>query len=142
MFTKLKLKLTTLACLTLTGGCLPYAAAQRDLAREAREGVTLVRQTQDQRQTTVRQQLDFKRQMLDLAFDDDVRARPALDPDWVIVHRKAYVTAIDALSAQRTAIDQSDVAAAANLAAIDQALKQIQFLAESEAKWATLLKRN
>lgn len=135
------IRLPLLACLTL-GGCLPYAAVQRDLAREARDGVTLVRQAQDQRQTTVHQQLDFKRQMLDQAFDDDVRARAALDPDWVIVHRKAYVTAIDALAAQRVAIDQSDAASAANLAAIDQALKQIQLLAETETRWATLLKRN
>ncbi len=141
MFTKLKL--TTLAGLAVAaGGCLPYAAVQRDLAGQAREGVTLVRQAQDQRQATVHQQLDFKRQMLDQAFDDDVRARASLDPDWVIVHRKAYVTAIDALVAQRAAIDQSDAASAANLAAIDQALTQIQLLAETETRWATLLKRN
>lgn len=141
MFTTLKL--TTIACLALAaGGCLPYAAVQRDLAREARDGVTLVRKAQDQRQATVHQQLDFKRQMLDQAFDDDVRARATLDPDWVIVHRKAYVTAIDALSSQRVAIDQSDAASAANLAAVDQALEQIQLLAETETRWATLLKHN
>lgn len=141
MFTKLKL--TSLACLALAaGGCLPYAAVQRDLAREARQGVTLARQAQDQRQATVRQQLDFKRQMLDQAFDDDVRSRSTLDPDWVIVHRKAYVTAIDALAAQRSAIEQSDIASVANLAAIEQALTQIQLLAESETRWTTLFKRN
>ena len=101
-----------------------------------------MRQAQDQRQTTVHQQLDFKRQMLDQAFDDDVRTRATLDPDWVIVHRKAYVTAIDAMVTQRRAIDQSDAASAANLAAIDQALSQIQLLAETETRWASLLKRN
>ena len=113
-------------------GCESYLSSQIDLTEQARAGLVLCRQAQDQRAELVGQLFDAQRQRLDAAFDDDVRARPALDADWIIEHRKAYAAGLDLLLTQRRAADQADAVQRDNLRAIDAALARLRRLQQAQ----------
>ena len=65
---------------------------------------------------------------LDGAFDADVKARGALSAEWVIAHRKAYVTARDAMVDQKQSLRVGQATLEGNLQSIDLALGQLQRL--------------
>lgn len=112
----------------LLGGCTPYTDAQLALITQARRGLELVDQAQYERAQLIERYHQLLRQTLDDAFDDDVRERGALDPAWVIEHRRAYAAALDALAAQRIASRDAHAATAANLHAIAQSLDRLESL--------------
>lgn len=118
----------------LLTGCTPYIQTQMSLAEQARRGVELVRQAQDQRQQLIERFCDLQRQRLDEAFDADVQERPDLPPAWIIEHRKAYAAALDALHAQRQSSRDADAATRDNLAAIDRALERLLALQSAQLK--------
>jgi hypothetical protein len=134
-------KFLFLLAVATAAGCQPYVAAQMDLVTQARRGVALTQKSFDERSRTVADALSLRRRLLDEAFDDDVRQRSpdALTPAWVIEHRKAYAAGLDALNTQAVASRDADAADRRNLAAVDDALKQLAWLASVQLKWSGIL---
>jgi hypothetical protein len=115
-------------------GCAPYARVQIDLLEQAYTGVARSRQSLEQKSRIVAAYHQLRRRQLDDAFDADVRARAQLSPEWVIEHRRAYSTALDAIASAKT---QSELAADAerrNVAAVERALQQVIFLQSIAAR--------
>ena len=125
--------MTLLLALALTG-CASYTQSKIDLTTQAQHGVTLVRKSVEDAQTHSAAASDGLRAKLDAAFDEDVAARPELDAEWVIAHRKAYALAVDAFDADRRAADQSSLATLRTLDAMDAALAQLQQMHAGELK--------
>src|SRR5687767_4273489 len=91
-------------------GCATFTRAEMDLVAQARRGVDLVAQHEDQRDRAVAELARLRRGKLDEAFDADVRDRATqetLDPDWVIEARRAYSVAIDAYAKAQAANERS-----------------------------------
>jgi hypothetical protein len=102
-----------------------------DLVTQARRGVELVAQHDDQRDRAVAELARLRREKLDQAFDDDVReraTRETIDPDWVIEARRAYAVGIDAYAKAQAANDASARVRKQNLAAINAALDRLQWM--------------
>jgi hypothetical protein len=124
-------------CLTgvsFVSGCTAYTQTEIDLTGQARRGLTLIRAAQADHVAVVGRLNTSQRQRLDDAFDDDVRETADLSPDWVIDHRKAYGTGIDALQLQKSASVQAAETASRNVDAIEAALTQLERLQRSRIK--------
>ena len=112
-------------------GCATYTRAEIDLVTQARRGVELVAQQDDQRDRAVAQLAQLRREKLDQAFDADVRERATqetLDPDWVIESRRAYAVAIDAYAKAQAANERSALVRRQNLASVNAALDRLQWM--------------
>jgi hypothetical protein len=126
-----------LATLTIVG-CGPYAGIQADLVAQGREATRRVEEARRADAAAVLAFLAERRDRLDDAFDRDVRARPTLDPDWVIASRRAYAIGIDALADARARQDRADAAAADNAAAADEALALLEHMLRAQQNlWPT-----
>jgi hypothetical protein len=102
-----------------------------DLVTQARRGVSLVAQHDEQRDRAVAELARLRREKLDQAFDADVRERATqetLDPDWVIEARRAYAVAIDAYAKAQASGERSAQARRQNLASINAALDRLQWM--------------
>jgi hypothetical protein len=118
-----------MVAVVLLGGCGPYAGAQIELITQARRGLAVTTEYQASQREVMAQLAALRRQRLDEAFDGDVVERAGgegLTPQWVIDHRKAYATALDAYGAERAASDEFARQAQRNIEAIDAALAQLQ----------------
>ncbi len=124
--------------LIIVSGCAPYTQVQIDLLEQTRRGVANVEQSMDEKSQIVQAYHALQRRRLDEAFDEDVRARPALSADWVIEHRRAYAAGVDALSTAKTASDLAADADRRNLAAIDQALERAIWLQTLQLRYTSL----
>lgn len=135
MRTALLLSILTLA------GCQPYIDAESHLSEQAIKGIALVRDSQEEQSAVVVQYHGLQRQLLDQAFDADVRERPAdgLSADWIVEHRKAYAAALDLLARQRQSAEQADQVTRSNLAAISLSLEQLQTLLKTQSSLIDLL---
>ncbi len=109
-------------------GCAPYTAVQMQLVEQTRRGVSQIESSLESKSQIVREYHSLQRKRLDDAFDLDVRQRNSLEPDWVIEHRRAYASAIDALYSATTASQQADVSDHRTLEAIRAALDRLEFL--------------
>jgi hypothetical protein len=112
----------------MAGGCAAYTDTQMRLVEQARSGLALCREAQDQRSQLVEQFHQLQRKRLDEAFDEDVKARDGLAADWVIEHRRAYAAALEAMGTQREASHKAEEAAKRNLTDIDRLLEQLLML--------------
>jgi hypothetical protein len=123
----------------LVPGCTTYTRSEIDLAEQARKGLTLVRLAQADHVALAGRMNEAQRKRLDDAFDADVRETADLSPEWVVDHRKAYATGIDALAVQHNASSLAAQTAARNVEAIDAALAQLQRLQKARLKLETTL---
>jgi hypothetical protein len=122
----------------LASGCSAWTQAQIDLVTQVRRGVTIVRQSESQRDQLVGELYKLRRQRLDDAFDQDVHARASLDANWVIEARRAYAAALDAFAKARAQNDRANDLRQQNLAAIDGALARLQYLQSIQLKYSDL----
>jgi hypothetical protein len=99
-----------------------------------RRGVAMVAEAQASQELASQELHQLRRQMLDEAFDADVRARGDLSPEWVIEHRKAYAAALEVLDRARQARAASHESVRANLKAIDDALLRLRWLQSLPAR--------
>jgi len=128
------MKTTLMMLLLCGGGCTKWTAAQMDLVTQARHGIALIGQGDQQRAAAVEELNKLRRERLDEAFDADVRERESLDADWVIDARKAYATAIDALARQSASIAATEEVRRRNLGDVDAALARLQWLQSIQLK--------
>lgn len=116
-------------------GCTNYTQVQMDLVTQARRGIAVTAQSQQNHSLASAELARMRRQRLDDAFDADVVDRGAdLDADWVIEARKAYAAVLDAYAKERAATTQAEAAARRNLRDIDEALARVQSLQSAQLK--------
>ena len=113
-------------------GCASYTQSKIDLTTQAKAGISLVRENVEATRGRATAAGKALRSRLDAAFDEDVAARPELDADWVIAHRKAYALAIDAFDADRRAADDAALNTLRTLDAVAAALTQLQQMHAAE----------
>jgi hypothetical protein len=131
------MKNTAVLLILLAAGCSRYTQAQIDLVTQARHGVSLCQESQNQHRQWVDRAHQLMRDRLDAAFDADVRQRDGdVPPDWIIEHRRAYSAALDALDEQRLASARADEVEKSNLQSIDRALVKLDELQKSQSKLA------
>jgi hypothetical protein len=102
-----------------------------ELVTQARRGVELVAQQDDQRDRAVAELTRLRRDKLDDAFDADVRERAAqetLDPDWVIEARRAYAVAIDAYAKAQAANERAAIVRKQNLETVKAVLDRLRWM--------------
>jgi hypothetical protein len=117
--------------ITAASGCTTFTRAEMDLATQARRGIELVSEHDDQRDRAVAELARMRRERLDEAFDADVRDRAmgeTLDPEWVIEARRAYAVAIDAYAKAQASAERTAQVRKQNLAAINAALDRLQWI--------------
>ena len=124
------------ACLFAgSSGCAPFTQAQIDLVTQARRGVAMVAQHDAARDRSIEELASLRRQRLDEAFDQDVRAlSEPLDPQWVIEARRAYTVALDAYAKAQATDERVAAERRRTLAAIDAALERLQWLQSIQLK--------
>jgi hypothetical protein len=102
-----------------------------DLVTQARRGIEIAAQHDEQRDRAIAELAQMRREKLDEAFDSDVRDRATqetLDPDWVIEARRAYAVAIDAYAKAQATGERAAQVRKQNLAAINAALDRLQWM--------------
>jgi len=114
--------------LLLFSGCNPYLQVQMDLTEQSRKGVAMISQSLDDKQAIIGRFHASQRTRLDDAFDADVREQETLTSDWVVDHRRAYVVAVDALNDQSHRLARSHENDQSTLAAMELALRQLEWL--------------
>lgn len=114
--------------LLLFTGCQVYVQPQVELIEHSRKGMTMISQSLDAQRKSIEEFQRHQRRAIDDAFDTDVRAQSSLDADWVIDHRTAYATAIDALNDSRHQQQLSNQQDQRTLAAVELALKKLEWL--------------
>ena len=122
--------LFAVALLALSG-CATFTRAEMELVAQARRGIDLVAQHDEQRDAAVAELARARRERLDNAFDEDLRDRAiqdALDPEWVIEARQAYAVAIDAYAKAQAASERAAMVRKQNLASIRAALDRLQWM--------------
>jgi ribosome-associated translation inhibitor RaiA len=119
---------TTTLLMLLMSGCAPYFEAQSALLIQTRKGIDKLERSLDEKSQFVRAYHETRREQLDEAFDQDVRQRPQLTADWVIEHRRAYSSALDAITTARSASIQANESDVRTLAAIRAAIDRIEWL--------------
>jgi hypothetical protein len=122
--------LLVVALLALSG-CATFTRAEMELVTQARRGIELVAQHDEQRDAAVAELARVRREKLDNAFDEDLRDRAtqdALDPEWVIEARQAYAVAIDAYAKAQAAGERAAAVRKQNLAAVNAALERLQWM--------------
>jgi hypothetical protein len=122
--------------LLLFPGCADYTAVQMRLVEQAQRGITLTDESLQLRTQLIEQLHTLQRKRLDEAFDADVRERDELSAEWVIKHRRAYAAGVEALSAQREASRRAAETDRQNLAAVQQALRQLYWLQSLQMRWS------
>ena len=122
------LTVAAVAVMHVLTGCAPYVEAQQALVNQSQHGLERVRQAYADRTAMLQRHHAQQRERLDAAFDADVRGRETLEAEWVIEARRAYAVGIDALHAQQRATDAATDATNDNLAAVEQALNQLELL--------------
>jgi hypothetical protein len=126
-----RLQVALVSASAFVSGCATFTRAEIDLVTQARRGVALVAQQDDQRDRAVGELTRLRREKLDEAFDADIRERATqetLDPEWVIEARRAYAVAIDAYAKAQAANERAAVVRKQNLATINAALDRLQWM--------------
>lgn len=129
------MKRLLLCIIPLVTGCAPVIQAELDLVAASRKGVAMTRESVEARQELVSSLLKRDRDALATAFDEDVLAQDALDPAWVIEARRAYATAFEAMVRRDESVRASFLADLDNLAAIDEALVELERLNQQQLQW-------
>lgn len=130
-----RLALTACGLATLSVGCSNYTQVQLDLVTQARRGVAIAVQSQQNHSLASAELARIRRQRLDDAFDADVIDQGAdIQAEWVIEARKAYAAVLDAYAKERTATTQAEAAARRNLRDVDEALARVQSLQAVQLK--------
>lgn len=124
--------------LTSVGGCAEWNAAQTNLVTQARKGIANLERRSAERAQTAKELAALRRERLDDAFDQDVRQRQVLDPDWVIQSRKAYEAALDAYAKQQAAQDANAADEQRDLVATDEALAKLEWLQSIQERFDLL----
>ena len=125
------MKQIALLALLASSGCATFTRAEMELVTQARRGIELVSQHDEQRDRAVEELARLRREKLDAAFDEHVRERAAqetLDPDWVIEARRAYAVALDAYARSQSANERSALVRKQNLAAINASLDRLHWM--------------
>ena len=117
-----------------TVGCVAYTETEKSLTDQTRRGLQLLKAAQADHTALAGRVTELQRQRLDDAFDNDVRDAADLSPDWIIEHRKAYITGVDALHQQKAASTNAAATATRNLEAIEQSLDQLQRLQKARLR--------
>jgi hypothetical protein len=128
-------------CILASSGCAPYTRAQINLLDQARRGVALVAQNDQERDRAIEDLTKLRRQRLDDAFDEDVRTQATqetLDPDWVIEARKAYASGLDAYAKAQASNERATEIRRQNLAAIDAALDRLRWMQSIQLKFEAI----
>ena len=132
------MKRLLLLVLPAFAGCAAFNDAQLNLTTQARHGIALVAKSDQQRDAAVIELARLRRQRLDDAFDQDVRERETLDPEWIIDARKAYASALDAYAKVQAADEANAAQRRRNLESIDAALARLQWLQSIQSKFNLL----
>ena len=125
------MKSLLVVALLALGGCATFTRAEMELVTQARRGIELVAQHDQQRDAAVAELARVRREKLDNAFDEDLRDRAtqdALDPEWVIEARQAYAVAINAYAKAQAAGARAAAVRKQNLAAVNAALERLQWM--------------
>lgn len=118
-------------------GCTPAIDAELALIGQSRKGVAMVRESIDSRQSLLASAIANDRRELEAAFDLDLAQRESIDAAWVREARLAYSAALDALSRRHAASRAAQEADLDNLAAIDEALAELERLNRAQrAVWS------
>ena len=118
--------------LIVLSGCSSYVNVKSQLVTQASKAINAIEASTVERSRLLDAFSSIERDRLDAAFDSDVRQRSNLDADWVIEHRKAYATGLDALNAERLArrealmIDQDNAASAGEALALLERIHNIE----------------
>ena len=124
--------------LSVLAGCSALNDAQLNLTTQARHGLVLIAQADEQRDAAIAELARLRRQRLDEAFDADVRERETLDPEWVIDARKGYAAALDAYAKAQATDEANSAQRHRNLESIDAALGRLQWLQSIQSKFKLL----
>ncbi len=132
----MKCHLAACGLAALAMSCAPYTQMKIDLVDQSRKGLTLIQQSTEQRQALINQFYTARRTQLDQAFDIDARSRVSLAADWVIDARQAYAVGLDAIHHQTESSQRAHEQTLQNIAAVDEALQQLQLLHRMEQRLA------
>ncbi len=102
--------------------------AEIGLIGQSRRGVAMVKESIESRRGLVAALLAKDRSALDEAFDADASQREYIDTAWLIEARQAYTAAVEALTRRTASAERSFDADVDNLAAIDEALVELDRL--------------
>lgn len=130
------MKTVCMMVLVLLGGCASYTRVQMDLVEQSRKGIELLGHSHANQVRLIDEYHALQRKRIDEAFDADVLERKALTGDWVIEHRRAYAAALDVVFRQRAASTEADAVTRRNLQAVEQALRQLEWLQSIQLKWS------
>ncbi len=119
----------------LACGCTRQEQSQRALIGEMRKAIGDVKSWNDERQALVEASYAQRRKSLDDAFDADVKESAALEKDWVIEHRRAYVAAMEATWRAQQASVQAHQRTQENLAGVDDGLARLGMMSEMREGW-------
>ncbi len=129
------MKRLLLCIIPLVTGCAPMIQSELDLLAASRKGVTMTRESIGSRQETVATLLKKDRDALATAFDEDLLAQDTVDAAWVIEARRAYSIAFEAMVRRDESVKASFQADLDNLAAIDEALVELERLNQQQLQW-------
>jgi len=122
------LQRATLCLLLILGGCTPYFEANSALLTQTRRGIERVEESINGKAQIVRAYHALQRDRLNEAFDQDVRERAALTPDWVVEHRRAYSAALAELTRAEEASSEAAESDRRTLAAMRAAVDRLEWL--------------
>lgn len=142
MIKRIVILLLAIAAALLSGGCARQELAQQALITQMSAGLKDLRAFSDQRQQLVDSYYANQRRSLDDAFDLDFKDAPALDPAWVIEHRKAYIAAMEALFLARLASQAAHQQALTNFTTLDDALGKLRWLSELRQNFAASIENS
>ena len=115
-------RLGVIVLTALLAGCTAQEQAQQQLLGSMQAGLKDLATAQQQRQELVDGFYQQRRQVLDDAFDQDVRAVELLDRDWVIEHRRAYMLGCEAVWKQQQASARAGEQLQQNLRTVGEGL--------------------
>jgi len=123
------LRMTTLCLVSIAAcGCAPVIDAELGMIEQSRRGVSVVKDSVEQRRELVTTLLAKDRAALDEAFDADASQREQIDTAWLLEARQAYAAAVEALARRDASVEKSFDADVDNLSAIDDALIELDRL--------------
>jgi len=122
----------------LIPGCAPYLDAQSALVNQTRKGLDNLEHSLGEKSQIVRAFYDARRKQLDDAFDQDVRQRAELSSEWIIEHRRAYASALDAISSARESSKQNLDADRRTIAAMRAALDRLKWLQSMQFRFTQI----
>lgn len=119
------MKTIVILAAALLAGCTAQEQAQQQLIGGMQSGLKEIATAQQQRQELLDSFYTRRQRDLDDAFDQDVRGRAALDAEWVIEHRRAYLLGCESLWKQQQASALAGEQLQRNLRTIDEGLSAL-----------------